>query len=61
MRNRGDPARGRAARGAKEISPESKGSFRSQLTTGENIVNPTTWAGSIPQVQGIAPRIARRS
>ena len=32
-------------------------SFRSQLTTGEDVVDPTTWAGSIPQVQGIAPRV----
>ena len=32
-------------------------SFRSELTTGENTVDPLTWAGSIPQVQGIAPRV----
>src|SRR6478735_1468125 len=32
-------------------------SFRAQLTTGENVVDPQTWAGSIPQVQGIAPRV----
>ena len=32
-------------------------SFRSQLTTGEDVVDPQTWAGSIPQVQGIAPRV----
>src|SRR6478752_6479651 len=40
-----------------EISPEVVRSFRSQLTTGENIVDPTTWAGSVPQAQGIAPRV----
>jgi sulfoxide reductase catalytic subunit YedY len=31
--------------------------FRSQLTKGEDVVDPTTWAGSIPQVSGIAPRV----
>jgi methionine sulfoxide reductase catalytic subunit len=39
------------------VSPEVVRSFRSQLTTGENIVDPTTWAGSVPQAQGIAPRV----
>jgi methionine sulfoxide reductase catalytic subunit len=39
------------------ISPEVVQSFRSELTKGEDIVDPTTWAGSIPQVQGIAPRV----
>ena len=39
------------------VSPEAVRSFRSQLTTGEDVVDPTTWAGSIPQVQGIAPRV----
>lgn len=32
-------------------------SFRSQLTTGEDVVDPTTWAGSVPQAHGIAPRV----
>ena len=40
-----------------EISPEEVRSFRSQLTLGEDVVDPLTWAGSIPQVQGIAPRV----
>lgn len=39
------------------ISPEEVRSFRSQLTKGVDVVDPTTWAGSIPQVQGIAPRV----
>jgi DMSO/TMAO reductase YedYZ molybdopterin-dependent catalytic subunit/thiosulfate reductase cytochrome b subunit len=39
------------------LSPESVRSFRSQLTTGEDVVDPTTWAGSVPQAQGIAPRV----
>jgi hypothetical protein len=40
-----------------EISPDEVRSFRSQLTLGEDVVDPQTWAGSIPQVQGIAPRV----
>ena len=47
------PANGAAAPAASEISPDLVRSFRSQLTLGEDIVDPTTWAGSIPQVQGI--------
>jgi methionine sulfoxide reductase catalytic subunit len=39
------------------ITPETVQSFRSQLTRGEDIVDPTTWAGSIPQAHGIAPRV----
>ena len=32
-------------------------SFRSQLTTGEDVVDPATWAGSVPVARGIAPRV----
>ncbi len=39
------------------VSPEAVRSFRSQLTMGEDAVDPTTWAGSVPQAQGIAPRM----
>ncbi len=39
------------------ISPAAVRSFRSQLTIGEDAVDPTTWAGSVPQAQGIAPRV----
>jgi sulfoxide reductase catalytic subunit YedY len=39
------------------VSPEAVRSFRSQLTIGEDAVDPTTWAGSVPQAQGIAPRV----
>jgi methionine sulfoxide reductase catalytic subunit len=31
--------------------------FRAKLTRGEDIVDPTTWAGSIPAAFGIAPRM----
>lgn len=40
-----------------EASPEAVPSFRSQLTPSEDIVDPLTWAGSIPQVHGIAPHV----
>jgi len=39
------------------ISPAEVRSFRTQLTTGEDIVDPLTWAGSLPQAHGIAPRV----
>jgi methionine sulfoxide reductase catalytic subunit len=38
-------------------SPEVVRSFRSQLTVGADVVDPETWAGSVPQAQGIAPRV----
>jgi hypothetical protein len=40
-----------------QISSDVVSSFRSQLTTGEDVVDPTTWAGSVPQAHGIAPRV----
>jgi sulfoxide reductase catalytic subunit YedY len=33
------------------------GDYRSQLTTGEDVVDPATWAGSVPVASGIAPRV----
>ena len=53
-------AHGPAAPAASEISPDMERSFRSQLTVGADIVDPATWAGSIPQVHGIPPRIQIR-
>ena len=32
-------------------------SFRSQLTVGEDVVDPATWAGSVPAAHGIAPHV----
>ena len=32
-------------------------SYRSQLTPGEDVVDPTTWAGSVPHAIGVAPRV----
>jgi hypothetical protein len=44
-------------RSSSPASPEVVRSFRSQLTAGEDVVDPITWAGSVPQAQGIAPRV----
>jgi DMSO/TMAO reductase YedYZ molybdopterin-dependent catalytic subunit/thiosulfate reductase cytochrome b subunit len=38
-------------------SPEAARSYRSQLTKGEDAVDPATWAGSVPKARGIAPRV----
>ncbi len=35
----------------------TSGSFRSQLTAGEDVIDPATWAGSVPQAGGVAPRV----
>src|SRR5581483_906773 len=39
------------------VSPDTVRSYRWQLTPGEDVIDTTTWAGSIPQVNGIAPRV----
>jgi len=39
------------------VDPDAVASFRSQLTIGEDVVDPTTWAGSVPVAHGIAPRL----
>ncbi len=39
------------------VSPEAVRSYRSQLTPGEETIDPATWAGSVPQATGIAPRV----
>ena len=40
-----------------KVSPEFVRSFRSQLTSGEDVVDPSTWAGSVPPASGVAPRV----
>src|SRR6478752_4711451 len=35
----------------------ARSSYRRQLTQGEDVIDPATFAGSIPQVTGIAPRV----
>jgi sulfoxide reductase catalytic subunit YedY len=39
------------------ISPEVVRSYRWQLTPGEDVIDPATWAGSVPRIEGIAPRV----
>jgi len=42
---------------ASKVTPHVVASFRSQLTIGEDVVDPRTWAGSVPAAHGIAPRV----
>jgi hypothetical protein len=39
------------------VSPDVVRSFRSQLTPGGDVIDTATWARSVPQVNGIAPRV----
>jgi methionine sulfoxide reductase catalytic subunit len=39
------------------VSPDTVRSYRYQLTPGEDVIDPATWAGSVPQVNGISPRV----
>jgi len=39
------------------VSPAVVASYRAQLTRGEDVVDPHTWAGSVPAATGIAPRV----
>ena len=39
------------------VSPDTVRSYRYQLTPGEDVIDTATWAGSVPQVNGIAPRV----
>jgi sulfoxide reductase catalytic subunit YedY len=32
-------------------------SYRWQLTPGEDVIDTATWAGSVPRVNGVAPRV----
>jgi methionine sulfoxide reductase catalytic subunit len=56
-----DPDRSRRASSklssAFPISPDEVREFHSQLTRGDDVVDPATWAGAIPQANGIAPRV----
>ena len=45
------------AGGTSKLNPQALREFRAQLTRGENVVDPTTWAGSVPAQTGIAPRV----
>ncbi len=47
----------RSADGPSNASPRAVRSYRSQLTAGEDVVDPATWAGSVPVAHGIAPHV----
>ncbi|MEO8687881.1 MAG: molybdopterin-dependent oxidoreductase [Solirubrobacteraceae bacterium] len=58
MKVDGDPTPGGLpAPAASKVSPDVVRSFRSQLTQGEDVIDSSTWAGSVPHVNGIAPRV----
>nr|WP_255672530.1 molybdopterin-dependent oxidoreductase [Corallococcus sp. AS-1-6] len=39
------------------VTPDAVRDFRTRLTAGEEVVDPETWAGSLPAAFGIAPRV----
>ncbi|MGH9094584.1 MAG: molybdopterin-dependent oxidoreductase, partial [Acidimicrobiales bacterium] len=39
------------------VSPDAVRSSLYQLMPGEDVITPATWAGSVPEVGGIAPRV----
>jgi len=39
------------------ITPDAVGSFRTQLSVGEDVIDAATWAGSVPHADGVAPRV----
>ncbi len=39
------------------VSPDVARTYRWQLTPGEDVIDTATWAGSVPHVNGIAPRV----
>jgi sulfoxide reductase catalytic subunit YedY len=42
---------------ASGVSPELVHNYRSELTRGEDVIDPETFSGSIPQTRGVAPRV----
>ena len=52
-----DPKDPEDVRSSSSVPPGEGQDYRSQLTKGADVVDPATWAGSIPQAHGVAPRI----
>ncbi|MDQ6746156.1 MAG: molybdopterin-dependent oxidoreductase [Actinomycetota bacterium] len=46
-----------APRPSGSITPDVVRSYRNQLTPGADVIDTATWAGSVPQAKGIAPRV----
>jgi methionine sulfoxide reductase catalytic subunit len=42
---------------ASRVSPELVHTYRLQLSRGEDVIDPETFSGSIPQLRGVAPRV----
>ncbi|MBO0682749.1 MAG: molybdopterin-dependent oxidoreductase [Candidatus Dormibacteraeota bacterium] len=42
---------------AVDTAPAAVADYRQRLSRGENVVDPETWAGSLPAAHGIAPRV----
>jgi methionine sulfoxide reductase catalytic subunit len=40
-----------------DATPAAVAGYRRRLSRGENVVDPETWAGSLPAAHGIAPRV----
>jgi sulfoxide reductase catalytic subunit YedY len=40
-----------------DATPAAVARYRRRLSRGENVVDPETWAGSLPAAHGIAPRV----
>jgi hypothetical protein len=49
--------RGRSARNGATQRPTVEASYRRELSSGEDTIDPSTWAGSMPVAYGIAPRV----
>lgn len=39
------------------VSPQAVRRLRERLTRGEDVIDPQTWAGSVPRAHGVAPRV----
>ena len=53
----GEPPKDVPVPPASGVSPDVIRSYREALTSGENVIDPATWAGSVPRATGIAPRV----
>ena len=42
---------------AADPTPAAVAGYRQRLSRGEDVIDPETWAGSLPAAQGIAPRV----
>lgn len=40
-----------------DTTPGTLSDYRQRLSRGENVVDPETWAGSLPAAQGVVPRV----